>query len=123
MWNLGSLEAEVMDWLWTAERPASVRDVVDDLNIVRIKPLAYTTIMSTMAKLHRKGWLRRTRSGKQYLYETTETREGCAARIMADVLTGSRDPETTMLHFVQHLTSNGSPELKSAVRRAMRRDP
>lgn len=123
MWNLGSLEAEVMDRLWAAEGPVRVRDVVDELNGSRNKPLAYTTVMSTMVKLWRKGWLRRRRSGKLYLYETTESRDVCAARIMTDVLTGSGDPETTMLHFVEHLTSSGSPELQSAVRRVLRSDP
>jgi predicted transcriptional regulator len=119
VWNLGSLEAEVMERMWSADRPLPVRVVVDTMNVDRAQPLAYTTVMSTMAKLHRKGWLRRTPSGKQYLYEPTESRDACTARIMAEVLTDSSNPESVLLHFVERVASSGSPALLKAVHRAL----
>ncbi|GHE76090.1 penicillinase repressor [Streptomyces cellulosae] len=122
VWGLGSLEAEVMERIWSADHPLPVREVVDVMNAGRSTPLAYTTVMSTMAKLHRKGWLDRIRSGKQYLYEPRESREACTARLMADVLTDGGDPEAVMLHFVERVTSTGSPALLSAVRRALGHD-
>src|SRR5258706_15577627 len=57
MRQLGELEAVIMDRLWTWGRAALVREVVDDLH--RDRPLAYTTVMTVMENLHRKGWLRR----------------------------------------------------------------
>ncbi len=58
---LGDLEAVVMARLWEWDRPASVRqcvrEVLEDLNDER--PLAYTTIMTVMDNLHRKGMLSR----------------------------------------------------------------
>lgn len=120
--QLGSLEADIMDRLWAADRRLSVRQVVDAMNSERQTALAYTTIMSTMAKLHRKGWLSRSRQGKQYLYEPVETREACTARLMAEALTGGGDPESVMLHFVRRVTSTGSPELQGAIRRALGED-
>src|SRR5258708_39098935 len=61
MRQLGELEAVIMDRLWKWGRPALVREVVDDLH--RDRPLAYTTVMTVMENLHRKGWLRRERGG------------------------------------------------------------
>ncbi|MFC4465935.1 BlaI/MecI/CopY family transcriptional regulator [Streptomyces xiangluensis] len=122
MWSLGSLEAEVMERIWSADHPLPVREVVDAMNAERGSPLAYTTVMSTMAKLHRKGWLDRTRSGKQYLYEPRESREACTARLMAEALTDSNDPESVLLQFVERVASTGSPALLSTVRRALGED-
>src|ERR1035438_8195839 len=54
---LGHLETTVMDLLW--ERGESnVHDVVQRLN----RPLAYTTIMTTLDRLFKKGLLRRRKS-------------------------------------------------------------
>ena len=54
MRRFGELEAVIMDRLWEWGRPALVREVVDDLHGDR--PLAYTTVMTVMENLHRKGW-------------------------------------------------------------------
>ena len=52
---LGELEAAVMDRIWTGDRPVLVREVVEALQPER--PSAYTTVMTVMDNLHRKGWL------------------------------------------------------------------
>jgi hypothetical protein len=56
MRRFGELEAVIMDRLWQWGRPVLVREVVEDLRGER--PLAYTTVMTVMENLHRKGWLR-----------------------------------------------------------------
>jgi predicted transcriptional regulator len=67
--DFGPLEAEVMDAVWRAERPVSVRDVVDALNAIRSEPLAYTTVMTVMSRLADKDVLSRQKVGRGYLYE------------------------------------------------------
>ena len=67
MRQLGELEAVIMDRLWQRGTPALVREVLDDLRHDR--PLAYTTVMTVMETLHRKGWLRRHRDGRHALAE------------------------------------------------------
>jgi predicted transcriptional regulator len=57
MRRFGELEAVIMDRLWEQGRPMLVREMVEDLRGDR--PLAYTTVMTVMENLHRKGWLRR----------------------------------------------------------------
>ena len=62
---LGPLEAQVMDALWLGGA-GTPRDVVDFLR--DDAPRAYTTIMTTLARLHRKGVLDRTRDGRAWRY-------------------------------------------------------
>src|SRR5206468_2997778 len=60
MRRFGELEAVIMDRLWERGRPALVREMVEDLREDRA--LAYTTVMTVMDNLYRKGWLRRGRA-------------------------------------------------------------
>ena len=62
MRQFGELEAVIMDRLWEWGRPVLVREMVEDLR--RDRTLAYTTVMTVMENLHRKGWLRRERDGR-----------------------------------------------------------
>jgi predicted transcriptional regulator len=66
---LGPLESEVMKAVWAVRTPVTVRDVLDALNRGRKPELAYTTVMTVMARLAEKGVLRRTRQGRGYDYE------------------------------------------------------
>ena len=61
-----ALEAEVMEEVWRRER-ATVREILEALN-AGARPRACTTVMTIMARLHRKGLLRRKREGKTDVY-------------------------------------------------------
>lgn len=63
---LHALEAEVMEKVWRRER-ATVREILEALN-AGARQRAYTTVMTIMARLHRKGLLRRKREGKTDVY-------------------------------------------------------
>jgi predicted transcriptional regulator len=68
------LEGEVMEYLWeTGESP--VRTVMEALNDQPGPDRAYTTYMTIMARLHRKGLLARRREGKTDYYVPKYTRE------------------------------------------------
>jgi predicted transcriptional regulator len=67
--GFGPLEAEVMEVVWAAAGPVSVRDVAERLNHGRAEPLAYTTVMTVMSRLAQKQVLERRREGRSYLYE------------------------------------------------------
>jgi len=61
---LGTLEREVMAIVWDAAREISVREVQ-----ARVKPeAAYTTVMTTLDRLFKKGFLVRVKRGRAYLY-------------------------------------------------------
>jgi len=66
MRGLGDLEAVVMDRLWAWARPSTVREVLADLQ--RDRSVAYTTVMTVMDNLHRKGILDRRADVRAYRY-------------------------------------------------------
>lgn len=100
--QLGRLEAEVMEVLWTAGRPCSVREVLDALNGRLDRPLAYTTVMTVLARLTEKGVLDRTAQGRAFLYVPAVSDEADLA-----VLNVVRDHgEAALAHFVEHARSD-----------------
>ncbi|MGW3935236.1 BlaI/MecI/CopY family transcriptional regulator [Streptomyces sp. NBC_00024] len=114
MRRLGDLEAEIMDRLWTWNRPATVRDIVDDIN--KTRPVAYTTVMTVTNILYSKGWLLRGKQGRAWLYTPVRSREAYSAALMEDGLGESKDRRTALVHFVENM----SEEEQSALRRALR---
>ena len=64
--TLGFLELKVMKVIWRKEK-CTVRDVVEDLKKKRL--LAYTTIMTVMDNLYKKGFVKRVKVKKTYHYE------------------------------------------------------
>ncbi|HWG57835.1 MAG TPA: BlaI/MecI/CopY family transcriptional regulator [Candidatus Acidoferrales bacterium] len=67
---LGTLECQVMDAVWTGGE-GTVRDVSRILG----RPLAYTTVMTTLERLFKKGLLQRRISGRAFLYSARFSRE------------------------------------------------
>jgi len=66
---LGPLEIAVMEILWDRGE-SNVHDVVEKLG----RPLAYTTVMTTLDRLYKKGLLSRHKSERAFLYSTRQTR-------------------------------------------------
>ena len=64
---LGPLERRVMDHLWRSG-PSTVRQTRDCLNGSSLPPVAYTTVMTILVRLHHKGYLMRRRQGRQFEY-------------------------------------------------------
>jgi predicted transcriptional regulator len=118
MHGLGELEAAVMDVLWRAQDPLSVRDVLGEIN--RSRTLAYTTVMTVLDNLHRKGWVQRERSGRAYRYRPSETREEAASRALREVLASTGDPEGVLLHFARSASDRESTILHRALRERKR---
>ena len=116
MRQLGELEAVIMDRLWEWGRPVLVREVVEDLRPSR--PLAYTTVMTVMENLHRKGWLRRDRDGRAWRYEPAGSRSGYTAALMSDALATSADRSTALAHFVLQMSPHDAELLQQALDRA-----
>ena len=115
----GELEAAIMRELWERAEPATVRDVLASLSASR--KLAYTTVMTVMDNLHRKGQLTREMSGRAWLYRPVRTRAEHAAALLQDVLAESGDRQEVLMHFVADLDPDSVAELRSAVQTARRR--
>jgi predicted transcriptional regulator len=80
---LGSLERECMAVVWSGGSFV-VRDVQARLE----RPAAYTTVMTTLDRLFKKGFVTRTRHGRAFAYTAARSRAQVEAALAAGVLTG-----------------------------------
>ena len=97
--GLGNLERRVMEAVWSLEGGATVRDVQALLE----SSLAYTTLMTTMDRLYKKGLLDRRRQGKAFVYQPLQSREeahrGRALTLIQRLL--QREPRPVLSCFVE----------------------
>jgi predicted transcriptional regulator len=114
---LHELESEVMEELWRSGE-SSVRSVMDALNRGAAKPRAYTTYMTIMARLNKKGLLSRRREGKTDYYTPEHTRDDyLALRAQAEVASlVDQYGDVALSHFAQQMAG-----LDPARRRALQR--
>jgi predicted transcriptional regulator len=80
---LGHLERSVMDTVWQGG-DFSVRDVQRALG----KPVAYTTVMTTLDRLYKKGLVFRRREGRAFLYSAALERHELEASMTTGLLNG-----------------------------------
>jgi predicted transcriptional regulator len=113
--SLHALEATAMDAVWKLQE-ASVRQVMDAVNRTASRPRAYTTYMTILARLHRKGLLSRRREGKTDVYapvysraDYTELRVGAEVDALIDAF-----GDVALSHFAKQVA-----ELTPVRRRAL----
>lgn len=107
-----------MDQVWSSDGAVTVRDVFVELAAQR--DIAYTTVMSTMDNLHRKGWLERERDGKAYRYWAAMTREQRSAALMRDAFHAGGDTDLVLTFFLDQMNADESERLRAALRKVSR---
>jgi predicted transcriptional regulator len=128
--RLGELERAVMETLWdltsdwdadrsgdngaAVARTATARQVADRLGADR--QLAYTTVLTVLDRLERKGLVRRLRERRAHRYAPIATREAYAAELMLQALGSASDRDAALVRFVDAV----SPEEAEVLRRALR---
>ena len=80
---LGTLEREVMTVVWNRGE-TNVKDASARLS----SPVAYTTVMTTMDRLFKKGLLSRRKVGRAFVYCAAATREQMEGAVAAELVTG-----------------------------------
>ncbi len=113
MRQLGQLEAVVMARVWATDRPVLVREVLEQIQ--RERDIAYTTVMTVMDNLYRKGVLSREQEGRAYRYRAVRSREEHTAELMEEVLATSGDRAATLMHFVQQIDDGELETLRKAL--------
>ena len=113
---LGPLERKVMVRLWAAG-PSTVAEVAAALNEGSDSPLAYTTVMTILARLFEKGFVGRTKEGRGYRYTTaadeSELEAAAAKRDLRQLF--ERYGSTTVATFAADL-AGADPELVRRLR-------
>ena len=116
--RLGPLETRVLEALWTRGCASSVRD---------LQPVfpgtAYTTLMTTLDRLHRKGVLSRVKEGRAFLYAPLTSRDGFqAARAGGTLASMLADPAGAgpLLSFFIDAVSQSDEALLDELERLIR---
>jgi predicted transcriptional regulator len=119
---LHDLEAEVMEAAWRLDE-ASVRAVMEACNRGRAEPRAYTTYLTIMVRLDRKGLLARRREGKTDFYRPRLSKdEYQAARAEAEVdALVDQYGDVALSHFARQM-ARLDPERRRALQRLAKRD-
>jgi predicted transcriptional regulator len=79
--SLGALERDIMSICWT-HRDLTVRGACALLG----SPVAYTTVMTTMDRLFKKGLLSRRKTGRAFAYNATATRQELEGAVAAELV-------------------------------------
>jgi predicted transcriptional regulator len=77
---LGPLERRVMEQLWQ-RGPQTVGGILETLNRGARRKLAYTTVMTILVRLHDKGYVSRTQTGRTYTYDAAMEESVLAATV------------------------------------------
>ncbi len=103
--TLTPLELDIMKVVWR-RHPITVKDV--QIAIHHARPLAYTTVMTVMSRLHLKGFLDRTLRSKAHYYEPavefSDVRDAAVSGVIDHFFRGSRD------EFLEFLGNDHGPE-------------
>ena len=92
--------------------PATARQVCERLGE---RGLAYTTWLTVLGRLERKGLLSRTKVGRAFTYHAIASREDHISVLMQQALGQADDREAALQHFVRSV----SPAEAEALRRAL----
>lgn len=109
--QLGELELAVMNTLWQASEPLNVNEVLAALGGTR----AYTTVMTTLSRLHRKGYVKQYQNGRSYSYGPRMSRATVlrnAWKRFADVLAGG-----DVYALIPHLLGSDRPLSNAEMKR------
>lgn len=109
-----------MERLWAAGEPVTVREVHQGLSGDR--ELAYTTVMTVLDRLAKKGLAERERDGKAWRYRAAAPREDLVADLMRDALDGAGDRQAALVRFVDQVSDADAALLREALTRLAARD-
>jgi predicted transcriptional regulator len=107
----GELEAAALAVLQDAGSPLSAAEVLDRLG----GELAYTTVVTILARLHAKGTLSRHKDGRSFRYAPADDPAGLAARRLARMLDAEPDREGVLARFVSGLSGADEELLRRAL--------
>jgi predicted transcriptional regulator len=94
----GHLERDVMEVMWRVDT-ATVREVQERLP----RTAAYTTVMTTLDRLFKKGFVDRVRQGRAFVYRAAHSREQVETTVAAGLLTGFLGESRRALPLLSHL--------------------
>jgi len=121
--QLGPLETSLLNVLWKCESGATVRELLASSHV----HTAYTTVMTTLDRLYKKGILHRTAEGRAFRYRACQSEQEFKANIVATqmqrLLSSTPDPAIPLSFLVETVSNYDSAfldELERAIQRKRR---
>lgn len=108
----GELSGQVLEILRQSTAALTPADVQQRLTARGTGPLAYTTVVTTLSRLHEQGLAERFRSGRAYAYLAVPD-SALAARRMRRALDDHDDRDAVLASFVQDLSSDDERRLRT----------
>lgn len=104
-----------MEQLWMVGAPVTVRQVHESLSSSR--ELAYTTVMTVLDRLARKGSVVQSRDGRAYRYAPAISRDELTVALMHDALDTVEDSEraAVLVRFVDSVSPDDVAALRAAL--------
>lgn len=100
-------EFEILELLWAAPRDMSVGQVLDRLRLQR--PVAYTTVMTLLDKLHQKNAVVRKKKGKAFFYRPQVEKKSVLKRAVQEFSDDYfRGDASNLRAFLQRARRNGA---------------
>lgn len=111
--RLGDLERAVMDTVWeAAPAPLTGRQVADAL---LSRGLAYTTVLTVLTRLEKKGLLQRDATARAHTYTATASRADHVAVLLQQALGQAADRQAALQHFARTVTPAEADALRKAL--------
>ncbi len=101
-----------MDVLWDSTEPLTVRRV--GLRLTN-RDLAHTTVMTVLDRLENKGFARRQREGRAWLYCATADRESYVIELMLHALDQTGDRSAALASFARRVSDSEAEVLRRAL--------
>lgn len=118
--RLGDLERTIMDRLWAldgsdSDAALTVRDIHESIS--KERDIAYTTVMTVLDRLTKKGLVTRERDGRAWRYQPVSTSEEITAQLLREGLDHieSSDRRAAMMHFLDAASAEEIDDLKAAL--------
>jgi predicted transcriptional regulator len=119
----GELSGLVLDVLRTAGEALTPGEVQRRLTDAGSGPLAYTTVVTILSRLHAQGLAERYRTGRAYAYQAINDPARLAAGRMRRVLDGESDRDAALASFVDTLSSRDEHLLRELLGPALDTEP
>ncbi|HEX8735097.1 MAG TPA: BlaI/MecI/CopY family transcriptional regulator [Pyrinomonadaceae bacterium] len=117
--SLGRLERDVMEEIWRNQE-MSVRQVTEAFG----DRLVYTTVMTTLDRLYKKGLLKRRKEGRAFLYSSRcspeELERGVAADVINNLLSAENESVEPILACMVDAVSDRDRQLLDELERLVR---
>ena len=117
--RLGPLEVQLLRWLWERGN-GTVREVLEAGNVEG----AYTTLMTTLDRLHKKGLLNREAEGRAFRYSPVQTEDQFNGEIVRSAIhhmLGATESSSLQLSFLVEAISQHDRSLLDELEREIER--